>query len=245
MRHLLIFSLIAAATPVAAQTTAIEPGSPLLRVSQLATGIDSFRIESSFGGQTRSTTMIRSVDRASLDGRDVLVFAQRYRTPQGVTVDTSWVDARTLAPIRYFADVYGEIQVFTFDGSTGTGTVTPRDSAARPVTVSNASPFFNAVALDLLYAALPWSSGFSVSAALYNPPRASFTVTLRVTGEEDLPLAAGGAVRAWVIEYQLGPGKQTLWLDRSTGAFLRIGTTQGANFFYKYRLDLQPPTLTR
>jgi hypothetical protein len=32
-----------------------------------------------------------------------------------------------------------------------------------------------------------------------------------------------------------------VWLDRRTGEFLRIGSTQGANYFYKYRLDLEPP----
>jgi hypothetical protein len=76
---------------------------------------------------------------------------------------------------------------------------------------------------------------------VYNPPRAALTITLRVTGEEDLPLAAGGVIRAWTVDYQLGPNTQKVWLDRRTGEFLRIGSTQGANYFYKYRLDLEPP----
>jgi hypothetical protein len=237
---LLLLALLATTLRVDAQAV-IEPGSPLLKMDRLTASIDSFRIESSARGQKRVTTMVRVVERALVDGRDVLVFAQRYHTPQGTTVDTSWVDAGTLAPVRYFADVYGEIQAFTFNGRSGSGTVTPKDSASRPVSVSNASPFFNAVALDLLYNALPWSADFATSAVIYNPPRAAFTVSLRVTGEEDLPLAAGGSVKAWVVEYQLGPGKQTLWVDQSNGDFLRIGTSQGENYFWKYRLDLSPP----
>ena len=65
--------------------------------------------------------MRRDVTRMREGDRDLLVFAQRYNTPQGITVDTSWVDAATLAPVRYFADVYGEIQTFTFNGNTGSG----------------------------------------------------------------------------------------------------------------------------
>jgi hypothetical protein len=240
LRAALFLTVFSAATTAGAQAT-IEPGSPTLRMDQLTAGIDSFRIESSFGNQKRATTMVRSVERSRLDGRDVLVFAQRYNTPLGITVDTSWVDARTLAPIRYFAEVYGEIQVFTFDGRTGAGTVTPKDSASRPVSITNETPFFNAVALDLLYRALPWTRDFATSAAIYNPPRASFTVSLRVTGEEELPLAAGGSVKAWVVDYALGPGRQTLWVDQASGEFLRIGTTQGENYFWKYRLDLKAP----
>jgi hypothetical protein len=235
-----VLAVLATPAPSWAQAT-IEPGSPQLRTDRIPTGVDSFRIESSARGQKRVATMVREVERAQVDGRDVLVFAQRYHTPQGITVDTSWVDARTLAPVRYIADVYGEIQAFTFDGRSGSGTVTPKDSASRPVSVSNATPFFNAVALDLLYSALPWSADFAASAVIYNPPRAAFTISLRVTGEEDLPLAAGGSVKAWVVEYSLGPGKQTLWVDQSNGDFLRIGTSQGENYFWKYRLDLSPP----
>jgi hypothetical protein len=237
------FMLPAPALP--AQAPAIEPGDARLRLANIRTGTDSFRIESNFGGRERKSTLIRTVTRARDGERDVLVFAQFYRTEQGNTVDTSWVDARTLAPVRYFADVYGEIQKFTFDGKTGQGTVTPKDSAARPVTVANATPFFNAVALDLLYESLPLAADFSAAIALYNPPRASFSIELKVVGEEELPLAAGGSVRAWKLEYRLGPNAQQLWLDRNTGRFLRIGTAQSANWFYKYRADLAPPAIVR
>jgi hypothetical protein len=101
---LLLLALLATTLRVDAQAV-IEPGSPLLKMDRLTASIDSFRIESSARGQKRVTTMVRVVERALVDGRDVLVFAQRYHTPQGTTVDTSWVDAGTLAPVRYFADV--------------------------------------------------------------------------------------------------------------------------------------------
>jgi hypothetical protein len=228
------------AAPVDGQIP-LEPGDSLLRVSQLRVGADSFRIVSNFGGQVRSTLLLRTVQRTAAEGRELLVFAQQYFTERGVTVDTSWLDARTLAPVRYIADVYGEIQQFSFDGKSGVGTVTPKGSAARPVAVDLPTPFFNAVALDLLYASLPHATGLTVSVPMYNPPRAALTITLRVTGEEDLPLAAGGVIRAWTVDYQLGPNTQKVWLDRRTGEFLRIGSTQGANYFYKYRLDLEPP----
>lgn len=240
MRAISFIALSASAHLAGAQTN-MEPGSPLLRTGQRVPAVDTFRIESRSGTLQRSSVMVRTIERSRLDGRDVLVFAQRYLTPQGITVDTSWVDARTLAPVRYFADVYGEIQRFSFDGRSGTGTVTPKDSASRPVTVTNATPFFNAVAVDLLYDALPWSADFAATASLYNPPRASFAISLRVTGEEELPLVAGGSVKAWVVEYQLGSGTQTLWVDRSTGEFLRIGGSRGENQFWKYRSDLKAP----
>jgi hypothetical protein len=242
---LLAIAMACVANAAPSQQPALEPGNPVVRTDRLRVGTDSFRIESSFGGQVRRSTLIRTLQRARSEGRDMFVFAQTYLTERGTTVDTSWVDAATLAPVRYFADVYGELQRFTFDEKGGTGTVTPKDSAARPVAVNNATPFFNAVALDLLYASLPLADGFAAKLALYNPPRASFTVELRVTGEEDLRLARGGTIRAWTLDYQLGPNLQKLWLDRRTGEFLRIGSTQGANYFFKYRADLEPPAAGR
>lgn len=238
----LAISTVTGLTTAQAQTSpAITPGDAALRPSRIRMGTDSFRIASTFGGQTRRATMVRSVSRVRDGGREMLVFAQRYFTEQGVTVDTSWLDAQTLAPQRYFADVHGEIQQFHFDGTTIEGMVTPRDSASRGVSLCTSLPFFNAVALDLIYQSLPLGSTYAVSVSLYNPPRAPFTVSLRVTGEEDVMLAAGGTVRAWVVDYILGPNTQKLWLDRETGDLLKIGASQGANHFYKYRFDLEPP----
>jgi hypothetical protein len=238
-RSIVVALLIAG--PLDAQVPSVEPGDSRLRTSTIRVGTDSFRIESTFGGQSRQSTMIRTISRQRADGREVFVFAQLYRTERGNTVDTSWVDTQTLAPVRYFADVYGEIQAFRFDGKDGTGTVTPKDSAARTVTVSAATSFFNAVAIDLVYASLPWTDGSSFGIPVYNPPRAHFVIELRTVGQERLPLAAGGTIDAWKLEYRLGPNAQTLWLDQRTGDFLRIGGSQAAGSFYKYRMDLAPP----
>jgi hypothetical protein len=224
-----------------AQVTAMVPGDLRLRTANIQAGTDSFRIESKFGGQTRKTTLTRTIRRVRTDGRDQFVLAQLYRTETGNTVDTSWVDAQTLAPVRYFADVYGEIQTMRINGRTATGTVTPRDSATRQVTVNGIMPFFNAVALDLVYTSLPWTAGFTVTVPIYNPPRASFMVMLSVTGEESLPLAAGGTITAWKLDYRIGPNVQHVWVDKRTGEFLRIGGMQGASYYYKYRADLERP----
>ena len=234
-----LFSLLVCASALCTQEPPLTPGSPLLRVQQIRPGgVDSFRIQSIRDGKLwRSATLIRHIGRAGNE----LVFAQTYRTPEGTTVDTSWVHAKTLAPTRYFADVYGEIQRFAFAGKTGSGTVTPKDSATRPVTVESPAPFFNAVAIDLLYAALPLADGFTVDLPLYNPPRMPMTIKLRVVGEDALEKIDGGKIAAWLLDYQLGPMTQKLWLDRKTGEFLRIGATQGGNAFYKYRADLKAP----
>ncbi|MEX2281301.1 MAG: hypothetical protein WEE89_02310 [Gemmatimonadota bacterium] len=234
-----LISLLVCASALCAQEPALAPGSALLRTSQIRPGVDSFRIESHREGKLwRSATLIRSVSRAG----DEFVFAQTYRTPEGTTVDTSWVNAKTLAPARYFADVFGEIQRFTFTGKEGTGTVVPKDSAARPVRVQASAPFFNAVAIDLVYAALPLASGFIADLPLYNPPRMQMAIKLRVVGEESLERIDGGKVAAWVLDYQMGPMTQKLWLDRETGELLRIGASQAGNAFYKYRADLKSPT---
>ncbi len=233
-----LFSLLVCASALCAQEPPLTPGSTLLRAGQIRMGTDSFRIESHRDGKLwRSATLIRQISRA----RDELVFAQTYRTAEGITVDTSWVNAKTLAPVRYFADVYGETQRFTFAGKEASGTVVPKDSAARPVSVQSPVPLFNAVAIDLVYASLPLANGFTVDVPMYNPPRMQMTIKLRVVGEDTLEKLDGGKVAAWVLDYQLGPMTQKLWLDRKTGEFLRIGAVQAGNAFYKYRADLKSP----
>ena len=239
----LSFALIVSATSIGAQAPVIQPGDARLRVANIRTGTDSFRIESRFRGVALTTTLIRTVNRGRDEGRDVLVFAQLYRTQNGNTTDTSWVDATTLAPLRYVADVYGELQAFRFDGGTATGTVTPRNAPSRPVSVNAPTAFFNAVALDFVYVALPWAKGLAVNIPLYKPPRAPFDLALRVTGEEKLALLTGGTITAWKVDYQLGSNVQTVWLDKRTGEFLKIGGRQGPDYYFKYRADLEPPLL--
>jgi hypothetical protein len=218
------------------------PGDALLRPDQVRPGIDSFRIESYRDGVlTRSSTLTRSITRAQVIDGPQFVFAQTYRTPQGMTHDTSWVDAGTLAPIQYAADVYGSIQRVQFSGREARGTVTVRDSAPRSVTLETARPFFNAVALDLVYGSIPWEPGRSVEFLALNPPGSQMTIHLQVIGVDTLDRVAGSAVPAWLLDYRAGPLTQRLWLDRRTGEFLRIGSERGGSAFYKYRADLKPP----
>jgi hypothetical protein len=233
-----LISLLICASSLCAQQGPLAPGSPLLRADRIRMSTDSFRIES-YRADTlwRSATLIRQVSRT----RDTIVFAQTYRTNEGTTVDTSWVDARSLAPRRYFAEVYGEVQQFRFEGMEANGTVVPKDSASRPVAVKSQVPFFNAVAVDLIYSALPLAPGFTVDVPMYNPPRALMTIKLHVVGEDKLLKRDGGTVDAWLLDYQLGPITQKLWLDRKTGGFLRISASQAGNAFHKYREDLEQP----
>jgi hypothetical protein len=63
-----------------------------------------------------------------------------------------------------------------------------------------------------------------------------------VVREDTLEKVDGRKITAWLLDYQLGPMTQKLWLDRKSGEFLRIGATQAGNAFYKYRADLKSPT---
>ena len=245
MRLFAVVALLAGLTPTAAlaQTdVAIKPGSELLKAPSIRARQDTFTIVNYRDGKVfRESRLVRTVARVREGSQDLIRQAQVYTTPNGLTVDTSWIDAKTLAPVRYFADILTEKQQFQYKGSSFEGIVTPKDSAARAVSDSKPDPFFDMVSFDLLYAALPLAAGSSASITGYNPPRMFLNVKVSPAGEDRIPRQDGTLGDVLKIRYEVNGRAIDVWLDPKTHELVRMGSAQGGNAFWKVRSDYAVP----
>ncbi len=234
---------VVVAMPARAQqdTIRLAPASNAMRAARVTAVTDTFTISNYRAGKVwRSSTLVRQVERVTDRSRNTLRQAQTYLTPDGVTVDTTWIDATTLAPIRYYADIYGERQTFAFDGMTVKGSVVPKDSASRDTSFTAPAPFFNAVAMDLVHQAVPLDSGDVLTFSIYNPPRGSIDVVLTHVQRERLPLKQGGEIEAVKLLFN---GRSHLWVDARNGRLLVNGGGMGGNAFWKVRSDINADAL--
>ena len=247
MKSVLIAAALVVATAAAAgaqdNKVALAPGNSALNVARITAGTDSFVIENYRQGSLfRSTRLVREVHKVNVGGRAMLRQSQTYATPDGTTVDTTWIDAATLAPVRYYADIYGEIQRFEFDGVAVKGTVVPKDSAARDASFNAPAPFFNAVAMDLVHQAYKFDEGSAVGFPIYNPPRGSIEVALKFVAHEKLPLKNGGTIGAIRLSFN---SRSHLWIDAKDGRLLINGGGMGGNAFWKVRTDIDASALIK
>ena len=107
------------------------------------------------------------LSQASLDGRPALLDVLTFDTPRARTVDSSWVDARTLRPLRMRSNNASRVVSLEFDGtrvrggttpSTGAPTVLDRRLDVRP---------FEWNTFGLAVAALPLRPGYRAMMPLY------------------------------------------------------------------------------
>jgi hypothetical protein len=220
----------------------IRPGSEIIKAAKIRERQDTFTIVNYRDGKVfRESRLVRTVARVRDGARSLIRQAQVYNTFNGITVDTSWIDAATLEPVRYYADILTEKQEFRYQGSSFEGTVTPKDSAARTVSEAKAEPFFDMVSLDLLYAALPLEPGFSAALTGYNPPRMFINVKVSPVGADRIPRKDGALVDVLKIRYELMGRPLDVWLDAKTHELVRMGSAQGGNAFWKVRSDFAVP----
>jgi hypothetical protein len=154
------------------------PGSPVLDTIQAGDSILDARRLQPFTLErhlmmTRGDTVkpwgvqSEQLSPASLDGNPVLLDVLTFDTPRAKTVDSSWVDARTLRPIRMRSTNASRVVSLEFDGtrvrggtspSTGAPTVLDRRLDVRP---------FEWNTFGLAVAALPLRPGYRAMMPLF------------------------------------------------------------------------------
>jgi hypothetical protein len=114
-----------------------------------------------FGRQSEQLTT------GTLDGRPVLLDVLTFDTPNALTVDSSWVDGRTLRPIRMRSSNSSRVVSLSFDGDGVRGGTTPSTGAPTPLDQRlHARPFeWNMFGLAL--SALPLKPGYRVTMPVY------------------------------------------------------------------------------
>jgi len=114
-----------------------------------------------FGRQSEQLTT------ETLDGRPVLLDVLTFDTPNALTVDSSWVDARTLRPIRMRSSNSARVVSLSFDGDRVRGGTTPSTGAATPLDQRLGARPFEWNIFGLALSALPLEPGYRATMPVY------------------------------------------------------------------------------
>jgi hypothetical protein len=172
------------------------------------------------------------------DGRDAFEVAFEQRDSSAVLVETTtWVDARSLRPLRQTALLDGG-RVVTL--SFGRSHLVVIDSApGRPPRMS-LSPVpdsaYTSAAVDLLLRALPLTMGYHASVPVYFPADEQVTpLDVRVEGADRITTRSGRPAVCWIVAADF-PGNVTerFWIDQRTHAMVRILAHDGPASLVRY-----------
>ena len=115
-----------------------------------------------FGIQTETLTTGR------LDGRPTLLDIQVFETPRGKTVDSSWVDHRTLQPIRFQSNNAARAITLDFKVNRVQGRTVPDSGASSQVDHRLPVQPFEWNILGMAVGALPLRAGYCAQLPVYN-----------------------------------------------------------------------------
>ncbi|HEX6695002.1 MAG TPA: hypothetical protein VF035_09925 [Longimicrobiales bacterium] len=146
----------------------IKAGDAQVDGGRIPTGVARFRMSAVANGEERELgTLTQEVAPVEEGGRQLLRMVMSMKSPAGNGVDTSHVDARTLAPVRLRAhNAEGTISI-DFNGVKVLGNKVSASGQVQPVTQSTAAPAFDASMIDYLVTALPLSLGYTARLPIF------------------------------------------------------------------------------
>jgi hypothetical protein len=127
-----------------------------------------------FGQQTETLT------NGEHQGRQVMLDVLVFDTPNGKTVDSSWIDARTFRPLRFQSNNASRAVGLEFDDRQVRGRTTPSAGAATEINQKLKATAFEWNIFGLAIAALPLSTGYCASLPVYSD-RAARAVWYKVS----------------------------------------------------------------
>jgi hypothetical protein len=114
-----------------------------------------------FGRQSEELTS------ATLDGRPVLLDVLTFETPNATTVDSSWIDARTLRPLRMRSSNPARVVALEFDGQRVRGGTTPSSGAPTTLDQQLGVRPFEWNMFGLAVSALPLQPGYRATMPVF------------------------------------------------------------------------------
>lgn len=223
---------LAAATPLAAQSTAhtaahtgAAPGACAAGETTLKVGdprlasftpfaADTVDMVMERAGATRNALSTEHVSRSRQGGRDAWLFVQWSQTPAGVSLDSTWVDAGTWAPLRHISTFpRGGVNV-TYAGGRVAGTVTSGDTV-RAVDQALDAGVFDLSASSAALGVLTLCPGSVVHVPSFDPAFGLRTSDFRLIGDESVEIG-GRRYAAFAVETTVGPRTIRLYIDPVT-----------------------------
>ena len=172
------------------------------------------------------------------DGRDAFEVAFQQRDSSAVLVaTTTWVDARTLRPLRQTALLDGSRVVSLVFGH---DRLIVTDSAPERPLRMTISPVpdsaYTSAAVDLLLRSLPLAIGYHVTVPVYFPADEQVApLDVRVEGADRITTRGGRTSVCWIVAADF-PGDVTerFWIDQRTHVMIRILAHDGPAALVRY-----------
>jgi hypothetical protein len=147
-----------------------------------------------FGTQTETLTSSR------LNGRPTLLDVLIFNTPRGETVDSSWIDSRTLQPVRFKSNNASREIILNFEAQRVHGHTTPSAGAPTEIDKQLGVRPFEWNILGLAIGALPLNTGYCAAVPVYSDRFGRVTwYTVEVVGDTTVPRKARAAERVWEV----------------------------------------------
>ena len=171
-------------------------------------------------------------------GHEVLEVAFEQRDTSAVVAQTTtWVDARSLLPLRQLAVLeQGRLVTLTFGGRRVAMLDSTPGQAAQSYAALLPDSAYASSALDLVLRALPLAAGYQATVPLYFPAEQMvFPLAVRVEGIERITQRSGRAAVCWVVAAEF-PGEITerFWIDQRSHAMVRILAHEGPMALVRY-----------
>ena len=207
-----MLALFALALSVVTGDTIIA-GSTVVAGTSLPRGtiVKQLAIEDSGGVQILGT-VTQQLSAATVRGVPGLLSVQTFQLGDRRTVDSSFVDSRTLRPIGHWSHNESRVMALDFDATRVTGTIVPASGATKTVDQSTAVATFDSNVADLVYAVLPLADGYTATVPTYVYEEGGLVWTDITVA--DAPPIAGEAV--WRIRVHSATRDVEYWVSRTT-----------------------------
>ena len=153
--------LLFARDTIAAGDSAVRAQSLLL-----GTTVKQLVMEDSSGRQVIGR-LTQQLGTATIGGKTGILSVQTFEFGGKQTVDSSFADRKTLAPILHRSHNESRAMTLDFDVARVTGKVAPASGTAKAVDQTTGRPTFDSNIADVVYAALPLADGYSATIPTY------------------------------------------------------------------------------
>lgn len=203
--------LVLASDTIAAGDSVVR-GQSLL----LGTTIKQLVMEDSSGRQVLGR-LTQRLGTATIGGKTGLLSVQTFDFGGKLTVDSSFADLRTLAPILHRSHNESRDMKLDFDLARVTGTVAPKSGDVKSIDQTTAVRTFDSNIADVVYAALPLADGYSAAIPTYVYEEGGLVLT-QVSVSAAAPL---GGEAVWLVRAHTATRDVEYWISRGSRAVVR------------------------
>ena len=178
-------------------------------------------------GQTVEVSARRTVAATEHDGRDAWLIVDAAETPMGSAVDSTWVDASSMVPLRRSIHQGAATVEMTFDGTSVTGEIQAGPNTMPLEASAPATMFVKGGGLEAAVGTLGKNPGDeAVRIHLFDPMAGSAVPhRLEATAGETVETPAGAFE---TVRYELtdpdGEVVTTVWVDTASGRAVKVSS---------------------